>query len=68
MSVLIWIQPFDTLIVFLKEFFEKVSFEKSLQTTKQQNHDYLPSMQVSLPVSVFFGHLKVLNVMQAIEM
>ena len=26
-------KPFDTLIVLLKEFFEKVNFEKSLQTT-----------------------------------
>ena len=33
MSVLIWIQTVDTLIVFLKEFFEKVNFEKNHQTT-----------------------------------
>ena len=29
MSGLIWIQTFDTLMVFMKEFFEKVDFEKS---------------------------------------
>ena len=28
-------QPFDALIVFLKEFFEKVYFEKSQHTTKK---------------------------------
>ena len=27
-------QSFDTLMVFLKEFFEKVDFEKNQQTTK----------------------------------
>ena len=36
-------KPFDTLIVFLKEFFEKVNFEKSQQ--RQQKHEKLPSMQ-----------------------
>ena len=35
---------FDTLIVFLKEFFEKVDFEKSQQTTKK-NSEKLPSIQ-----------------------
>ena len=33
---------FDTLIVFLKEFFEKVNLEKSQQT--QRKHEKLPSM------------------------
>ena len=35
MSGLIWIHLFDTLMVFLKEFFEKVDFEKNQQTTKK---------------------------------
>ena len=30
-----WSLLFDTLIVFLKEFFEKVNFEKSQQTTSK---------------------------------
>ena len=34
---------FDTLIVFLKDFYEKVHFEKSQQMTK--NHEKLPKMQ-----------------------
>ena len=34
---------FDTLMVFLKEFFEKVDFEKNQQTTKK--HEKLPSRQ-----------------------
>ena len=34
---------FDTLIVFLEEFFEKTDFEKNQQTT--QKHAKLPSMQ-----------------------
>ena len=34
---------FDHLIVFLKEFFEKVNFEKSQQ--RQQKHEKLPSIQ-----------------------
>ena len=34
---------FDTLLTFLKEFFEKVDFEKNQQTTKK--HEKLPSMQ-----------------------
>ena len=40
---------YDTLKVFLKEFFEKVDFEKIQQTTttkKKNNHEKLPSMQV----------------------
>ena len=35
---------FDTLVVFLKEFYEKVKFEKYLQTTKKID-EKLPSMQ-----------------------
>ena len=31
---------FDTLMVFLKEFFEKVDFEKYLQTTKKNMKNY----------------------------
>ena len=34
MSVLIWIHTFGTLIVFMKEFFEKVNFEKSADDEK----------------------------------
>ena len=34
MSGLIWVQLFDTLLVFLKEIFVKVNFEKCQQTTK----------------------------------
>ena len=34
---------FDTLMVFLKEFFEKVDFEKNQQTTKK--HEKLPRRQ-----------------------
>ena len=34
---------FDALMVFLKEFFQKVNFEKNQQTTKK--HEKLPSMQ-----------------------
>ena len=37
------IVSFDTLIAFMKEFFEKVNFEKSQQTTTK--HEKLPSMQ-----------------------
>ena len=40
----------DTLTVFLKEFFEKVDFEKKRQTTKK--HERLPKRQrVNLNVS-----------------
>ena len=35
MSGLIWIQTVNTLIIFLKEFFEKVDLEKNQQTTKK---------------------------------
>ena len=35
--------PLQYVLVFLKEFFEKVNFEKSQQTTKI--HEKLPSMQ-----------------------
>ena len=39
---------FDILLVFLKEFFQKVNFEKNQQTTKK--HEKLPSRQwVKLP-------------------
>ena len=34
---------FDILMVFLKEFFQKVNFEKNQQTTKK--HEKLPSRQ-----------------------
>ena len=34
---------FDILMVFLKEFFQKVNFEKNQQTTNK--HEKLPSMQ-----------------------
>ena len=34
---------FDILMVFLKEFFQKVNFEKNRQTTKK--HEKLPRMQ-----------------------
>ena len=34
---------FDILMVFLKEFFQKVNYEKNQQTTKK--HEKLPSMQ-----------------------
>ena len=38
---------FDTLIMFLKEFFEKVNFDKSADNKK---HEKLPSMQrVNIP-------------------
>ena len=36
-------QTNDTLTVFLKEFFEKVNFEKS--SRRQQKHEISPSMQ-----------------------
>ena len=36
-------KPFDTLIVFLKEVFEKAYFEKV--SSRQQKHEKLPSMQ-----------------------
>ena len=36
-------KPFDPLIMFLKEFLEKVNFEKSQQTSKK--HEKLLSMQ-----------------------
>ena len=38
-------KPFDTLIMFLKEFFEKVYFEKKNQQTTKQKREQLPSMQ-----------------------
>ena len=38
-------KPFDTLIVFLKEFFAKTYFEKKKSADDiQQNHEKLPSM------------------------
>ena len=37
MAVLIWIQTVDTLIVFLKEFFENIHFGRSQQTAKTQH-------------------------------
>ena len=45
---LICIQTVDTLVVFLKEFFKKVDFEKKMQTTKK--HAKLPSRQRINPV------------------
>ena len=38
MSGLIWIQTFDTLMVFLKEFFQKLIFKKSADNKKKQNY------------------------------
>ena len=43
MSGLIWIQLFDTLMVFLKEFLKKIELENNQQTTKE--HAKLPSRQ-----------------------
>ena len=43
LSVLTWIKLFDTLMVFLKEYFEKVDFEKNQLTTKF--FEKLPSMK-----------------------
>ena len=40
---------FDILMVFLKEFFQKVNFEKNQQTTKKR--EKLPSMQWVKPES-----------------
>ena len=37
---------FDTLIVFLKEFFEKVAFEKCLQTTLFNTSDSVPERNI----------------------
>ena len=45
MSVLIWVQ---TLIIFLKEFFENVNFEEKNQQMTQK-HAKLPSIQQSIP-------------------
>ena len=36
---------FDTKMVFLKEFFEKVDFEKNQQTTKKKKHEKFPRGQ-----------------------
>ena len=35
-------KPFDTQILFRKEYFEKVNFEKKV-SRRQQNHEQLPS-------------------------
>ena len=43
MLVLIWILIIDTLVVFMKDFFEKVNFENNQQATTK--HEKLPSMQ-----------------------
>ena len=40
MSVLIWFKPFDTLIVFLKEFFERVNFEKKSADNNNSMRNY----------------------------
>ena len=40
---------FDSLMVFLKEFIEKVDFEKNQQTTKK--HAKLPSIIISISTS-----------------
>ena len=37
---------FDTLIVFLKEFFEKVNIEKCLQTTLFNTSDSVPERNI----------------------
>ena len=44
MSVLIWIQTVDTLLMFMKEVLEEVNFEKKI-SRRQQKHEKLPSMQ-----------------------
>ena len=49
LSVLIWIQTFDTLIVFLKELFEKVNFEKSKQTTTKACQTADPGVASLIP-------------------
>ena len=41
--IMMMMKLFDTLMVFLKEFFKKVDFEKNLHTTKK--HEKLPKMQ-----------------------
>ena len=42
MSVMFCFKPFDTLIVFVQEFCEKVNFEKV--SRRQLKHEKLPSM------------------------
>ena len=43
-----WIQTFDTLIVFLKEFFEKVNFEKKSADNKNSEYDQeIPQSQTA---------------------
>ena len=46
---------FDTLIVFLKEFFEKVDFEKNQQTTKKKAWKLPSSQQKFNIISIIFG-------------
>ena len=55
MSVLIWIQNVDTqtLIVLLKEFFEKVNFEKSQQMTTKAWKITFASKTHLLNISIF---------------
>ena len=50
-----WSKLFDTLMVFLKEFFEKVQIEKNQQTTKK--HEKLPSRQRVEQISWWNGIL-----------
>ena len=47
---------FDSLMVFLKEFFEKVDFEKNQTITKK--HERLPSSYIFLIISFFKLRLK----------
>ena len=49
MLVLIWVKKsFNTLTVFLKEFFEKLILKKV--SRRQQKHEQLPSMQTVNPL------------------
>ena len=38
--VVIWFKPFDTMIVFLKEFFEKMNFEKKVSADDNKSINY----------------------------
>ena len=54
MSVLIWIQTIYILIVFLKEFFEKVNFEKIQQMTKNmKNYPEYKELMTYLLILIF---------------
>ena len=70
-SGLIWIQKFETIImVFLREFFEKVDFEKSKQAKRK--HAKYPSMQRGVKYEQVHLHkkltfLNIVRVPQIIE-